>query len=107
MAKVEKLVTKVNTELIGSFKYAHDTVVGLSLVKGAKSDEDRERLVNNACKKIAIKEMTSEVFDKENGLKLISFSEYHAHKRDIDKEEKPQLIYRINQNGGGSVYWYC
>jgi len=55
MAKVEKLVTKVNTELIGSFKYAHDTVVGLSGVKGAKSDEDRERLVNNACKKIAIK----------------------------------------------------
>ena len=99
MAKVEKIVTKVNTEFIGSFKYAHDTVVGLSLVKGAKSDEDRERLVNNACKKIAIKEMTSEVFDKENGLKLISFSEYHAHKRDIDKEEKPQLIYRINQNG--------
>ncbi|ETJ07740.1 MAG: hypothetical protein Q616_SPPC00250G0002, partial [Streptococcus parasanguinis DORA_23_24] len=95
MAKVEKLVTKVNTELIGSFKYAHDTVVGLSVV----NDEDRERLVNNACKKIAIKEMTTEVFDKDNGLRLISFSEYHAHKRDSDKEEKPQLIYRINQNG--------
>ena len=65
MAKVEKLVTKVNTELIGSFKYAHDTVVGLSLVKREKSDEDRERSVNNACEKIAVKEMTTEVFDKE------------------------------------------
>lgn len=97
-AKVEKLITQVNTELIGSFKYAHDKIVQDSEVKNFKTIEEKEKAVNKACEKMPFKEMTSEAFNNENGLKLISFAEYRVLKRDVEIEEKPQLIYRIQQN---------
>ena len=98
MAKVEKLIAQVNTELIGSFKYAHDKIVQESEVKNFKSLEEKEKAINNACAKIPLKEMTTEIFNKENGLKLISFTEYHALKCNKYKDEGPKLIYRINRS---------
>lgn len=98
MTKVEKLITEVNTELIGNFKDAHNKVVEKSEFKKNCTFKDKENAINYACAKIPLMEMTSEVFNKEKGLKLISFTEYSDLKRNNGCiEENPKLIYRIKQ----------
>ncbi len=106
MAKVEKLVTTINTNFY-SFEDSKKLFLENSKFKGSPSDDEKNIALNDICKKIENKNMNMASLNDENKFIHVITADYSKFKRNTKEDS---LIYKIdNKNGDYSILTglYC
>ena len=98
MAKIEKLVTFINTDFY-DFRHSREILLRHTKFKGNLDDEKKSSEINAECKKISEKEMNLATLQDGERYFHIAFSDY----MDFKRTEKDKLIFKID-NANGDYY---